>query len=67
MSIELSIIARKRIREEERKVINQKICDLYNLSYSMNEICEMLSVSKTTVFLAVNGRTRKSNKNNKKK
>ena len=67
MSIELSIIARKRIREEERKVINQKICDLYNLSYSMNEICEMLSVSKTTVFLAVNGRTRKSNKKINKK
>ena len=67
MSIELSIIARKRIREEQRKVIDQKICDLYNLSYSMNEICDMLSVSKTTVFLAVNGRTRKGNKKINKK
>lgn len=52
-------------RKDAEEVLNKKIRDLYSLDYSMNQIAEMLSVSKKTVFLALKGRAKKVVKNNK--
>lgn len=51
---------------------NKKIKEFYKLGYSMDEVCVEMkkigySVSKTTVFFALNGRSTKANKRRKKK
>lgn len=51
--------------KERRKIRDRKIRALYRLGYSMDEICSEMrtlgqGVSKTTVFFAINGRSKKS-------
>lgn len=61
--IRLPIKVRKQLR-------NQEIKALYRKGYSMDEICAIQSVSKTTVFFAIKGRSKKGSaekiKNNNK-
>ena len=45
--------------KERIKIRNKKIKDLYKIGYSGDEICEMTKLSKTTVFFAINGRSKK--------
>lgn len=40
--------------KEQRRLRNARIKSLYSSGFSMNEICRVLNVSKTTVFFAVN-------------
>lgn len=58
--------------KERIKMRNKKIKAFYKIGYSMDEVCiEMkklgYSVSKTTVFFALNGRSKKANERRKKK
>lgn len=50
--IRLPIKVRKELRDKEIKA-------LYRKGFSMNEICAIQNVSKTTVFFAINGRAKK--------
>ncbi len=50
---------------ERKKLRDKKIRAFYRLGYSMEEICSEMrklgeGVSKTTVFFAINGRSKKS-------
>ena len=55
-----------------KQIRNDKIKTLYRKGFSMDEICMTEGVSKTTVFFAINGRSKKkltkiskiNNKNN---
>lgn len=51
---------------------NKKIKAFYKLGFSMEEVCREMqklgyNVSKTTVFFALNGRSKKANDRRKKK
>jgi orotate phosphoribosyltransferase-like protein len=48
------------ISGKDKKVIMEKRTrDLYKLGWSMDEISKMLNISKTTVFFAIRGRSKK--------
>ena len=53
------ILPRKTIQKYRKEQKNKEIKALYRKGYSMNEICAIQSVSKTTVFFAINGRSKK--------
>ena len=47
-------------RKDAKKILYQKIRDLYRLNYNYEEISKLLDVSKRTVFLALSkGRAKK--------
>lgn len=46
--------------KEQRRIRDARIRALSKSGYSMNEICRVLNVSKTTVFFAVNGKKKKN-------
>ena len=50
-------------RKEAKEILYKKIRDLSKLNYSYEEICKMLDISKTTVFFAIRGRSKKNNSN----
>ena len=53
----------KAMTPKERKDLrDKKIRDMNKLGYTMDQICRFLSVSKTTVFFAIN----KSNRSKKR-
>lgn len=58
-------------RKERIKIRNKRIKALYRAGFSMAEICADQNVSKTTVFFAIKGRSKKKSaekiKNNNKK
>lgn len=41
--------------KEQRRLRNARIKSLYRQGHSMDDICRVLNVSKTTVFFAING------------
>lgn len=51
--------------KEQRRLRNARIKSLYRQGQSMNDICRVLNVSKTTVFFAIHGPKKKSSKLNK--
>jgi len=58
--------------KERIKMRNRKIKMLYRYGFSMDEVCGEMkklgyNVSKTTVFFAINGRSRKTIEKRKKK
>lgn len=58
--------------KERLKMRNRKIKAFYKLGYSMDEVCVEMkklgySVSKTTVFFALNGRSKKANERRTKR
>lgn len=56
--------------KERKRLLYREIKALYKIGYTMEQISLKLNVSKTTVFFAVKGRSKKSvvsrNKNNNK-
>lgn len=58
--------------KERRKIRDKKIRALHRIGYSYDEICVRMKeqgegVSKTTVFFAINGRSKKSAATSKRK
>lgn len=52
---------------DKKKILEKKIRDLYRLKYNMDEISGLLSVSKSTVFYALKGRTSSKKRSHKKR
>lgn len=46
--------------KEKKNIRDEKIRMLYKRGYSMDDICVMEQVSKTTVFFAIQGRSKKN-------
>ena len=52
--------------KDKKAILYKKIKDLRKLGWSMDEIVELLSVSKSTVFFAISGRAKRKLKIKKK-
>jgi len=44
---------------EQKRLRDKEVRALYRAGFSMNQICEKMGLSKTTVFFAVKGRIKK--------